>query len=255
MCLLIDSVNVNLDSIIQPTLRMPKILTETEIASFRNLLCDLALAAFAKHGVDGITLRGLAAAAGCSRTTPYRYFKNKADILAALRQREFERMTHALEAASQAEGNPNKRLVALGTAYLNFAMEYPDAYRVMYEVDQQDSHLYPDLLAQIDRSGEPIRTIIAQAVKSGVMHGDPANIAYSQWAGLHGLISLHLSGMLSDERCIDELAEVMIRSLGRAVSTTPSVTPAARRHTQLAGKYQGSQTATGAAQRATTRGA
>ena len=217
---------------------MPKILTETEIASFRNRLCDLALEAFAKHGVDGITLRGLAASAGCSRTTPYRYFKNKAGILAALRQREFARMADTLEAAAVAESNSNKRLVALATAYLRFALDYPDAYRVMYEVDQQDSQLYPELLAQIDRSGQPIKTIITQAVQSGVMHGDPLNIALTQWAGLHGLISLYLSDMLGSERNMDELAEVMVRSLGRAVSTTPSAGPAARRQTQSTGKYQ-----------------
>ena len=208
---------------------MPKILTEAEIALFRSRLCDLALEAFAKHGVEGITLRGLAAAVGCSRTTPYRYFKNKAEILAAVRQREFERMSDTLEAALRVETNPNKQLVALASAYLRFAMEHPDAYRVMYEVDQQDSHLYPELMAQIQRSGEPIRQIVAQSVKSGLMHGDPINIAYTQWAGLHGLISLHLSHMLGVERDIEELAEVMVRSLGRAVASKPSAAPGARR--------------------------
>ena len=65
---------------------MPKVLTAEEIVYFRNRMCDHALASFAEHGVEGISLRGLAAELGCSRTTPYRYFKNKADILAALGQ-------------------------------------------------------------------------------------------------------------------------------------------------------------------------
>ncbi len=208
---------------------MPKILTDKEIISFRNRLCDLALEAFSKHGVEGITLRGLAAAVGCSRTTPYRYFKNKADILAALRQREFERMADALEAALHAEPKCNRQLDALASTYLEFALDNPDAYRVMYEVDQQDTHNYPELLAQIQRSGAPIRNIVKAAVKSGTMHGDPVNIAYMLWAGLHGLISLHLSQMLGEERNIKELAEVTIRSLGRAVASKPSTSPAARR--------------------------
>ena len=208
---------------------MPKILTDEEIACFRNRLCDLALESFSRYGVEGITLRGLASAVGCSRTTPYRYFKNKADILAAVRQREFERMADTLEAAVESEPDPDKRLVTLSSAYLHFAMERPDAYRVMYEVDQQDSHLYPELEAQIRRSGAPIRTIVEAAVKSGSMHGDPVNIAYMSWAGLHGLVSLHLSHMLGTERDIDELAQVMVRSLGRAVASTPSQAPAARR--------------------------
>ncbi len=211
---------------------MPKILTDEEILSFRNRLCDLALEAFARHGVEGITLRGLASAVGCSRTTPYRYFKNKADILAALRQREFERMADVLEAALHAEPVCSRQLVALASTYLEFALDNPDAYRVMYEVDQQDTHNYPELLAQIQRSGEPIRNIVKAAVKSGTMHGDPVNIALMLWAGLHGLISLHLSHMLGKERDIKELAEVTIRSLGRAVASRPSTSPAARRMRQ-----------------------
>ena len=65
---------------------MPKILTPSDVFLFRQRLCDLALKAFAEQGIEGMSLRGLAAAAGCSRTTPYRYFKNKAEILAAVRQ-------------------------------------------------------------------------------------------------------------------------------------------------------------------------
>ena len=208
---------------------MPKILTEDEILTFRNRLCDLALEAFANHGVEGTTLRGLASAVGCSRTTPYRYFENKADILAALRQREFVRMSEALEAAEQSEPRPDRQLAALASTYLQFALQHPDAYRVMYEVDQQDTHHYPELQAEIQRSGVPIKNIVSAAVQSGSMHGDPVNIAHMLWAGLHGLISLHLSHMLGDERDIDELAQVTIRSLARAVATKPTAIAAARR--------------------------
>jgi len=197
---------------------MPKILTEAEIACFRNRLCDLALEAFAKHGVEGITLRGLAAEVGCSRTTPYRYFKNKADILAALRQREFERMAVALEATEKLETDPFKRLTLLASRYLKFAIERPDAYRVMYEVDQQDSQRYPDLMVQIIRSGKPIRNLVVEAVKSGAMNGDPVNIGYMLWAGLHGLISLNLSHMLGPERQVEVLAKEMVETLLRAIS-------------------------------------
>lgn len=226
---LIDSVNVLIFAPLPIERSMPKILTAKEIDRFRDKLCDLALQSFAKHGVEGITLRGLAAAVGCSRTTPYRYFKNKADILAALRQREFSRMADALQAAFDNEPKPAKRLVAIASAYLRFAVQHPDAYRVMYEVDQQDSHSYPELMAQIERSGKPLRLIVEEGVASGAMYGDPENIALTQWAALHGLISLHLSHMLGNERSIEELAEVTVRSLGRAVASKPTTKAAARR--------------------------
>jgi AcrR family transcriptional regulator len=185
-------------------------------------MCDHALVSFGKHGVEGISLRGLAADLSCSRTTPYRYFKNKADILAALRQREFGRIADSLEAALAQESDTSKQLEALFRAYLQFAIQYPDSYRVMYNVAQPDLAQYTELEAEVFRSGEPIRQVVNASVEAGTMLGDPVDICYVMWAGLHGLISLHLAHLIGNKRDIKELAAVMNRSLIRAVSTETS---------------------------------
>ena len=212
---------------------MPKILTPDEILCFRNRMCDHALVSFGKHGVEGISLRGLAADLSCSRTTPYRYFKNKADILAALRQREFGRIANTLEAALAKESDTSKQLEALFRAYLQFAIQHPDSYRVMYTVAQPNSAQYIELEAEIFRSGEPIRQVVNASVDTGTMFGDPVNICFVLWAGLHDLISLHLAHLIGDKRDIEELSAVMIRSLIRAVSTGNSETAAAARETEF----------------------
>jgi AcrR family transcriptional regulator len=190
-------------------------------------MCDHALVSFGKHGVEGISLRGLAADLSCSRTTPYRYFKNKADILAALQQREFGRIADTLEAALAQESDTSKQLEALFRAYLQFAIQYPDSYRVMYNVAQPDSAEYTELEAEVFRSGESIRQVVNAAVDVGTMLGDPVDICFVLWAGLHGLISLHLAHLIGDKRDIEELAAVMNRSLIRAVSTETDGTTAA----------------------------
>lgn len=197
---------------------MPKILTADEILCFRNRMCDHALLSFSKHGVEGISLRGLAADLSCSRTTPYRYFKNKADILAALRQREYGRIADTLETALTQETDTSKQLEALFHAYLQFAIQYPDSYRVMYNVVQPDPAQYTELEAEILRSAEPMRQVVKSLVKSGSIIGDPVNVFYVLWAGMHGLISLHLSGLIGHNHNFEELAEIMTRSLIRSVS-------------------------------------
>lgn len=198
---------------------MPKVLTPEEILCFRNRMCDHALASFAKHGVEGISLRSLAADLSCSRTTPYRYFKNKADILAALRQREFGRIADNLEAALSQQSDTYLQLEALCRAYLQFAVQFPDSYRVMYNVAQPNSEQYSELKAEMKRSGEPMRQVVNKLVAMGVMQGDPTKICYLLWAGLHGLISLHLTDLLDDKHKVEELVEVMVNSLVSAVST------------------------------------
>lgn len=208
---------------------MPKILSPTDVLQFRQRLCDLALKAFAEHGVEGVSLRGLAEAAGCSRTTPYRYFKDKAEILAAVRQAEFKRIADSAEKAARGEPNAERRLFALARAYINDALKRPEAYRLMYSFRQKEEHLYPDLVREIQRSQQPMVRAVDDALATGAIQGDPINIVYVLWAGLHGIISLHLSDKLHMGRDIEELSEVMIRSLGRAVASEPSALAATRR--------------------------
>ncbi|MEM6582018.1 MAG: TetR/AcrR family transcriptional regulator [Pseudomonadota bacterium] len=201
---------------------MPKILTADDVLAFRQRLCDLALKAFAEQGVEGMSLRGLAAAAGCSRTTPYRYFKNKADILAAVRQSQFQKLADVSENVAASVPDPGPRLEALARSYIKFAISSPDAYRVMFSVNQRDEQRYPELVHQINRSQQPMMTAVSEAIDSGEIEGDPSNIMHVLWAGLHGIISLELSDKLHMGRCFEELSEVMIRSLGRAIASNPS---------------------------------
>lgn len=66
---------------------MPRILTQSDVADFRERLCDVATRMFDARGPEGFTMRELAAELGVSAMTPYRYFKDKEDILAAVRAR------------------------------------------------------------------------------------------------------------------------------------------------------------------------
>jgi AcrR family transcriptional regulator len=211
---------------------MPKTLSDQEVIAFRRRLCEVAQRMFAERGVHDVTLRALAVEAGCSRMTPYRYFKDKAEILAAVRATGFERLADAVERASREERHPARRLEALGRAYLRFARQEPHAYRVMYEISQQDEHRYPELVKQIQRSQQPMLDAVEDAVRAGVVHGDPLNVVHVLWAGLHGLNALHLADKLHIGQDLDELSLVMVKALGRAVSPDPSPRPAARRRTR-----------------------
>src|ERR1700761_8584843 len=113
---------------------MPRYLTEQDIADFRAELCRVATERFAKHGYEGVTMRQLAEALGCSPKTPYRYFKDKADILATVRAEAFEKFAEALgkAAAAAPSGERGRRT---SEAYLEFALKNPHAYRIMFDID------------------------------------------------------------------------------------------------------------------------
>lgn len=193
-------------------------LREDEIDVFRRRLCDVATRRFAELGVAGVSLRGLADELGCSRATPYRYFQNKDEIFAAVRARAFAQLAMACDDATTLEPNAERRLMAIGRAYLRFAREHPHAYRVAFELDQPDAESYPELLLERARAWGVMRTAVQHAFLKGLLEGDPETISHLYWAGLHGLAALELAGQLQS-RTLDELEVPMIEALLRGTRT------------------------------------
>ena len=62
----------------------------------RHHLQDIAIEMFATQGYDGVTIEALAAAAGISRRTFFRYFSSKADALMADFDEDVERLRSVL---------------------------------------------------------------------------------------------------------------------------------------------------------------
>src|SRR5471030_2172592 len=124
---------------------MPRVLTQTDVADFRERLCDAATRLFDARGRDGFNMRELASELGVSAMTPYRYFKDKDDILAAVRSRAFNRFATALEKAFHDASGAAEKSAAVFRAYTAFAFGEPAAYRLMFDLSQPDEATYPEL--------------------------------------------------------------------------------------------------------------
>ncbi|TAJ83285.1 TetR/AcrR family transcriptional regulator [Reyranella sp.] len=174
---------------------MPRYLTEKDIADFRAELCRVATERFARFGYEGVTMRQLAEALGCSPKTPYRYFKDKADILATVRAQAFARFADALEAAAAKGETPQDRARRVGEAYLRFAADDPHAYRIMFEIDQPVDKEHPDLAREAHRARGFITRQAEDMAKAGMIDVDPVLFGWSIWAATHGLVMLRQAGM------------------------------------------------------------
>jgi AcrR family transcriptional regulator len=173
-------------------------LQPAEIESFRQRLCDVALARFAEHGYDGFTLRGLAAELGCSHATPYRYFRSKAEIFAAVQALAFERFANALQERVAGVRDPLERIDVLGRTYQVFARKEPQAYRIMFQLEPAEAPADPgdraDYRSREGRSWSILRGAMGDAVERGELHGDPELLAMLFWANMHGIAALDLTG-------------------------------------------------------------
>jgi AcrR family transcriptional regulator len=171
---------------------VPKQLSPTEIAAFRERLCDVAEQQFAEHGPDGVTLRQLADALGVSSMTPYRYFAHKDAILAAVRTRAFHRFSQAMEEAL-ASGSAVQRP---GHAYIAFALEHRAAYRLMFDTQQPTFDAYPELVAAMERARRTMGAGLRRLAAQGKFGGDVELSAHTFWSVLHGAVMLELGNLL-----------------------------------------------------------
>jgi AcrR family transcriptional regulator len=129
--------------------------------------------------------------------TPYRYFRNKDEILAAVRTAAFDRFADALEAAvAKARGDLRKQGEAVGEAYIRFALSEPEAYRLMFDLSQPHQGRYPELVRATARARHMMSASLEKLVEAGIFVGDAQLMGHVFWATMHGLIVLHLAGKL-----------------------------------------------------------
>jgi AcrR family transcriptional regulator len=190
---------------------VPKILTEDDIAEFRAELCRVATERFARHGYDGVTMRQLADALGCSPKTPYRYFKDKADILATVRAAAFGRFADALEKAAASSADPVERSRRAGRAYVAFALANPAAYRIMFDINGPDDIEHPELATQSARARRFITRHAEDLAAAGLLAADPVLVGWAMWAAVHGMVVLKLAGLWREAPDFDRLHETTMR--------------------------------------------
>jgi AcrR family transcriptional regulator len=101
----------------------------------RAALMSAAAAEIEKIGYENLSLRELAASLEVSRGAPYRHFADRRALLASLAAEGFDKLTVIYREAIGTGGSPEARLASSGRAYLAFASERPQLFRLMFASD------------------------------------------------------------------------------------------------------------------------
>jgi AcrR family transcriptional regulator len=175
--------------------------------NLRQALLDAALALIERAGADALTLRGAAKLAGVSQAAPYRHFRNKDALLAAVAGEGFRAMAEAMgERAAPHQNDPVGRLRALGLAYIEFAAGHPAHFRVMFGRMPRDRAAHPALQAAAKAAyGLLISAIRDCQAAGGAPGGDPEDLALCAWSAVHGLSALVVDGQLGERAARLEL--------------------------------------------------
>ena len=197
---------------------MPKVLTDEEIVEFRGKLCKVAAKQFAEFGYERVSMRSIADELGVSRMTPYRYFQDKAEILAAVRASGFRQLIDATELAMVSEKKTVRRLEALASVYFEFAVENRDLYTLMFDMNQDNEEHYPELAEQLARIQQLLVKVSTIGVEAGILKKDATLASQLFWAGMHGVVTLHLSSKLKLGWSFQELSKEMVETLFKGMT-------------------------------------
>jgi len=184
---------------LDPGKNMPRILSEADVADFRARLCEAAEDLFARHGIEAVTMRQLASALGVSPMTPYRYFRDKDEIIDAVRTSAYNRFADALEAAFESESDPARRSLAVGEAYLDFAVGNSRAYALMFDLKDMKTPPSEGLLAAGQRAQDCQIRHVQGLIDAGLVTGDAKDFGAIFWAIVYGFAGLILLGQMSPE--------------------------------------------------------
>ena len=99
----------------------------------RNALIEEGIKMINSSGEQALSLRKLAEKCGVSMAAPYAHFKNKEEMVNAIKEYVEDAFTKYLEdAVAQAEADVEARIVALGIAYVTFFMENPEYFTFLF---------------------------------------------------------------------------------------------------------------------------
>jgi len=106
----------------------------------QRALVDAGRRLLEREGSAALSLRAVAREAGVSAAAPYHHFK---DLLYAIAHQGNVALNKAMKTAFDASQPGRERIIAVGVAYVGFALENPALYRLMFETTRLYHH-YPD---------------------------------------------------------------------------------------------------------------
>ena len=185
----------------------------------RQALLEASIDMIANEGLESLTLRALSRRIGVSRTAPYRHFADKSALLAAVAEEGFKLLYEALESAGD-DTDALRHLKATGIAYVNFAIDNPTHYRLMFDGGSVDISAFPELVSAAQTVFDYLLAMIERGQDKGVIKaGESRPYAYVVWSGVHGLSSLLIDNQVMPPMDMEVLINLTTQAIIDGIKT------------------------------------
>jgi AcrR family transcriptional regulator len=144
------------------------------------------------RGYAQVSLRQIAVEAGYSPAGLYAHFPGHGAILDALAAAVRAELAGHLERAAELEREPLAQLVAVGLAYINFALEQPAEFEVLFRCTH----------SRKQEQGEPTSVdLLRRIAREAAADARPEDIEVAclgLWSAAHGLATLRITHLAEE---------------------------------------------------------
>ena len=148
-------------------------------------------------GLGSLSMREVARRAGVSHQAPYHYFADREAILAELAGDGFDRLYDYMVSAIGLARDKAGKNRAMGEAYIRFALNNPEVFRLMFRCEMVDLANYPEAKEKADKCFQLVADTLGAVITADKTSADLAPVI-AAWSTAHGLATLMLEGKLGE---------------------------------------------------------
>lgn len=169
----------------------------------REALEEAALELLATRSVASLSLREVARRAGVSHNAPYHHFTDRQGLLRAVAARILrgllDAMTAARDAARDAGAGPREQLIAVGEAYIRYALAQPGGFGAVFDPEVCDPRDPNPVTGPLERANDDFLADTVRATWPELSEERSRSTAAGLWGLVHGLARLIADGHLPPE--------------------------------------------------------
>jgi AcrR family transcriptional regulator len=199
--------------------------SEQEIDDVKKVILDEALKLLNKEGFENLSMYKLGKRTNMTAANLYNYYRNKNQLIIAIHKKTFELLYNMFVESAANEKDPVQKIKKIMTTFVSFGKNFPNYYDVMFNrrVPQlSDFTGTSEEMMSRDEYQSSIRNLhlvinIGKEVISShpELEGIDTEFYFIKiFSELHGILSLHNSGVLKEmvdnpesiiDRIIDDL--------------------------------------------------
>lgn len=160
-----------------------------ELISYACTICE-------RDGYTKLSIRSLAKESNVSQTAPYRHFKTKEEVYAAVAAEGFSKLYKAVFVESNKL--TLKDFIQSSKNYIDFGLQNANTYDLMFGTAVGDFSQYPELVETANKTFESLVLNLSSFLKDQdeeILAGKSITV----WALLHGMVGILRKQSMTDD--------------------------------------------------------